>query len=184
MSYLLISYPDLDERDFASIQSFRKDHDALYYSIVKPHFTFVFPVFDIPEETFIKEIKEKAKNTSCIPFVIRCATINKDAFSEMYHAFLVPDEGNSSLIRLHDKLYSGILKENHRLDIDFIPHIGIGNSNDPNVCKRMVASWNESDFEIKGTISTLTIVHYENNKVTDLDEMQLPYEKSYINSPR
>ncbi|HET8963117.1 MAG TPA: hypothetical protein VFM99_04425, partial [Chitinophagales bacterium] len=54
-------------------------------------------------------------------FVLRCAAINKDASNDYFHTILGPDEGNSSFIKVHDDLYTGILKENHRLDLNFIP---------------------------------------------------------------
>lgn len=106
-------------------------------------------------------------------FIIRCATINKDAFSDYYHIFLVPDEGYSRIIKLHDKLYSDKLKNNLCLDLDFIPHIGIGNSIDKYTCKKMVDEWNEKDFSISGRITHLTIVNYKNSIVTELEDIEL-----------
>lgn len=35
-------------------------------------------------------------------------------------------EGNDKIIKLHDELYTNILSEHLRKDIEFIPHIGIG----------------------------------------------------------
>lgn len=165
MAYLVLAYPNLNDKDFELIQNYRKTEDKLFYSVVEPHFTIVFPVFDCAEDLFIKEVTEKAQSFGKINFVIRCATINKDAFNEYYHAFLVPDEGYSSITKLHDKIYSGKLKENHRLDIDFVPHIGLGNSKNKFECKRMVDEWNVKDFSIHGSITHLTIVKYERGKV-------------------
>ena len=141
--------------------------------MVEPHFTIVFPVHDIAQEEFTREVKDKSQNLLKFDFVIRCATINKDAFSDYFHAFLVPDEGYSQIVRVHDKLYSEKLKDNLRLDIDFVPHIGIGNSKDKFLCKKMVDKWNEKEFSIQGTISLLTVVKYENNTVTKIEEIEL-----------
>lgn len=173
MAYLVLAYPVLTSDDFESIQNYRKDHDELYYKIVDPHFTIVFPVFDISEEVFVKEIKDKSANITKFKFVIRCSTINKDAFSDYFHTFLVPDEGYSSIVKLHDMLYSDKLKNDLRLDLDFVPHIGIGNSKDKYSCKKMVDEWNEKDFSISGTITHLTLVKYENNEVTNLEVIEL-----------
>ncbi len=173
MAYLLLAYPDIKKSDFELIQNFRKENDKLFYSVVDPHFTIVFPVFDFSENLFVKEIIEKAKDIHRIKFVIRCATINKDVFSEYFHTFLVPDEGYSKVIKLHDLLYSGKLKDNLRLDIDFVPHIGIGNSKDGFHCQQMAGEWNEKEFAIDGTISRLTIVNYESDAVTKLQEIEL-----------
>ncbi|MGB9772354.1 MAG: 2'-5' RNA ligase family protein [Candidatus Kapaibacteriota bacterium] len=173
MAYLVLAYPKLTSDDFTKIQNYRKKNDELFFKIVDPHFTIVFPVFDISEDKFIEEVKQKSTNIAKFDFVIRCATINKDAFNDYFHTFLVPDEGYSKIVKLHDKLYSDKLKDYLRLDIDFIPHIGIGNSKDKNSCKKMVDEWNKKDFSISGKITHLTIVNYENDRVTKIEEIEL-----------
>jgi hypothetical protein len=173
MAFLVLAYPTLWPEDFDTIQNFRKDNDELFFKVVKPHFTIVFPVAEVSQEEFIKEVKDKIKHVARFNFVIRCSTINKDSFRDYYHAFLVPDEGYSKIVKLHDKLYSEKLKDNLRLDIDFIPHIGIGNSQDKNLCKKMVDQWNEKDFSVRGEISHLTVVQYENNTIVEIEKLQL-----------
>ncbi|MBG6129221.1 2'-5' RNA ligase [Aquimarina sp. EL_43] len=173
MAYLVLAYPEIKNADFDVIQNYRKENDQLFYHVVKPHFTIVFPVFDQTEIDFIAEIKKQAATCNSFDFVLRCATINKDAFNEYYHTFLVPDQGYSNIVKIHDKLYSGTLKENHRLDLDFIPHIGIGNSLNKLDCKKMVDEWNKDEFEIIGTVKTLTIAEYDNNNVRKVEEIKL-----------
>ncbi len=173
MAYLVLAYPNLNKNDFDLIQSYRKENDELFYTVVEPHFTIVFPVFDLTKDVFAKEITQRLKGIEKIDFTIRCATINKDAFNDYFHTFLVPDEGYSQIIKLHDKLYMGQLASNLRLDIDFVPHIGIGNSQDKFACKKMVDEWNKIDFSISGTISSLTIVEYQNDKVLKLKDIKL-----------
>ena len=173
MAFLVLAYPNLQDSDFEFIQEFRKDNDELYYSVVEPHFTVVFPTFDKTKEDFCKTIFDTTIGLEKIDFAIRCATISKDAFNEYYHCFLVPDEGYSKIIKLHDKLYSEQLKDNLLLDIDFVPHIGVGNSKDKFDCKKMVDNLNKRDFLIKGTITNLTIVDYNDDKVIKLQDIKL-----------
>ena len=173
MAYLVLAYPELTSNDFDLIQNYRRDNDALFFKVIEPHFTIVFPVLNNPQDEFIREVKDKSNGLKPFNFVIRCATINKDALKDYYHAFLVPDEGYSRLVKLHDKLYSEKFKDNLRLDIDFIPHIGIGNSKDKFLSKKMVDEWNTKEFSISGTISCLTIVKYHNNVVTKIEEIKL-----------
>jgi len=173
MAYLVLAYPELRHEDFELIQDYRKNNDELYFKIVNPHFTIVFPVFDVSQDEFINEIKQNSKDINKFDFTIRCATINKDAFNDYFHAFLVPDEGYSKFVKLHDVLYSDKLKGNLRLDLDFVPHIGIGNSKNKFSCKKMVDEWNRKEFSISGKIKYLTIVNYENDTVTKLHEIEL-----------
>jgi hypothetical protein len=174
MALLVLAYPELSKSDFEKIQNYRKDHDELHYRVIEPHFTFVFPVFDITQNDFIKEVEARAQNVAAFDFTIRCATVSKDAFSDYFHSFLVPDQGYSNVVKLHDKLYSEKFLRNLRLDIDYIPHIGIGNSKDKFFCKKMADEWNSSDFLIEGRISNLSIVNYENNVVSHLKRLDLP----------
>jgi hypothetical protein len=173
MAYLVIVYPEISTIDYDLIQDYRKKNDKLYYKVVEPHFTIVFPVFNKSEEEFLKEVERKTQEQEKFGFTIRCAVINKDAFSDFYHLLLIPDEGFGKIVKLHDKLYSGLLKDNHRLDIDFLPHIAIANSLDKFECKKMVDEWNENEFSISGKVTCLSIVKYENDRVTSIKEIEL-----------
>lgn len=173
MSLLAIAYPKIASADFEKIQLCRQQHDSLYYNLVKTHFTLVFPVANIPEDVFLEEIGKLCSGVDKISFVLRCATLNKDSFSDYYHTFLVPDEGYSSIVKLHDKLYDGILQNQLRMDIDYVPHIGIGNSKDPLHCKKLASTWNAQPFSIAGIIDEITVVKYENNSVDPVKNFPL-----------
>jgi 2'-5' RNA ligase len=172
MSLLVLAFPELHKEDFDTIQSFRKEHDALY-SIVEPHFTLVFPIVDIPTDEFIREITEKANSFHSIEIKIREAIIHKDELTDQYLAFLVPDEGYDNLVRLHDMLYSEKLKSNLRYDIPYVPHITIGKAKEKIQVERMVDKWNTRHRVISGQVSKLAIVKYENNRLQKLLEIIL-----------
>jgi hypothetical protein len=70
----------------------------------------------------------------------------------------VPDEGHSKIIKLHDRLYTGVIESEIRLDIPFIPHIGIGNSLDAHSCKQLVDRLNADRFEIRGRVDQLDLI--------------------------
>jgi hypothetical protein len=173
MALGVLAYPTLHDQDFELIQSFRKDHDELYYQVVHPHFAFVFPMDTCQKGEFLLEVAEKAQGFSPIHFNIRCATINKDSFLDYYHLLLVPDEGYSQVVKLHDSLYSGLFFPELRLDIDFIPHLGIANSKDKFLVKKWADQWNARDFTIKGSIDKLTVIEYDGKKLIDLKDISL-----------
>ncbi|AEI52215.1 hypothetical protein Runsl_5808 (plasmid) [Runella slithyformis DSM 19594] len=52
------------------------------------------------------------------------------------------------------------------MDIDFVPHIGVGNTLNASQYKDWVDTWNTENFEIKGRNKRLSIVCYENDVVT------------------
>jgi hypothetical protein len=172
MNLHVIAYPELDAADYGVIQSCRRDHNSLY-KVIDPHFTILFAVADVPVEIFIAEVKKQITHTNAIAFCFRCATINKDSFSNNYDAFLVPDEGFSQITKLHDRLYSDKLAHHHRLDISYIPHLSIANSPNAQVIKKLVDKWNGEEFAINGIISSLDIINYENRVVTTVEKIKL-----------
>ncbi len=173
MALLVLAYPEIEKKDFSLIQSFREKYDERYFSIVNPHFTIVFPVFNTDINTFIPHVSSVAKKFNEFYFVLRCAQIVKDFFSDYTDVFLIPEEGYRIFVKLHDALYTGPLEKDLRLDIPFIPHIGIANNLDPLKCKSLADELNAKNLEIVGAISKLDIVSFENNMVTPITKIKL-----------
>jgi 2'-5' RNA ligase superfamily len=173
MSLLVIGYPTVAEVDFRWMQQIRAQHDRLHYDVVTPHFTIVFPVVTIDQHVFLEHVKQRCHGWKKISFVLRCALIVKDAFNQYTHVFLVPDEGFSSIVRLHDALYTGPLASELRLDIPFLPHIGIGNALDPHMCKSLADQVNQKPVSIEGTIEALDVARHEGNKVKTIEHVAL-----------
>ena len=174
VSHLVIAYPELSGSDRDRLQEYRSTRDPLYYRLVEPHFTLVFPIPDGDPTAFSSEVRARLGDAGPIDFALRCALINRDAFSNMYHVFLVPDEGFSELVKLHDRLYAGRFRPHHRFDIDFIPHIGVANDPDPEVCKRWTDEWNAEPLEIRGSIKALTLIEYDGIAIRELERIPLP----------
>ena len=169
----VLAYLELPQDDAKWIDNFRKEHDPLFYGVIEPHFTLVFPTFGFQYKIFEQEIREKAISLAPFEFVIRCAMMNNDQISEYYFLFLVPDEGHSNVVKLRQKLNSGMLNKTLSLDIDFIPHIGIGSYLDKEKCIHMVNTVNDMNIMIKGVVKSLTIISYSNLKVSEKTSIEL-----------
>jgi 2'-5' RNA ligase superfamily len=170
---LVVSYPIISPSHFAWIQDLRKQYDEINFKVISPHFTLVFPVSNIKEEAFVQHVRQSMKSIQSFEFVIRCATIFNDAFRRYTHLFLVPDEGYSHIIKLHDQLYTGVLAKELRLDIAFIPHIGIANFHDASSCKQLADNINKQQFEIHGRVEKLDIIWDENDRIGTIEEVVL-----------
>ena len=173
MSLLVLAYPQLEGKDFEWIQSIRAKHDARYYKLVEPHFTLVFPVIDVELKLFIKHTETAAKKFKEFYFVLRCAQIVKDSFSDYTDVFLIPEEGYRIFVKLHDQLYRDVLEKELRLDIPFIPHLGIANNLDPIKCKFLADEINNRNLEIFGAINKLDIVEYSTDYIKTIKEIIL-----------
>lgn len=119
MYYCVIYRPQID---FQKINSFKEKYDP-YYPGIGAHITLVFPipVNEISEEEFESHIQGALKSFK--PFEVHLSGFEKSIDNWL---FLSVKEGNKEITKLHDKLYTGLLKKYLREDLPFSPHIGIG----------------------------------------------------------
>lgn len=173
MSLVVLSYPKISPEDLRWIEGIRAEHDEIYYGVVDLHFTLVFPSFGMDPTAFVRHVEGQAEGQGRIPFALRCAVVVDDAFSEYFHTFLVPDEGYRGTVKLHDRFYRGPLAPELRLDIPYIPHVGVGNSLDPTLCKELADDLNGQDFVVEGEIDALDVARYEGGTVTTIKQIPL-----------
>ena len=173
MSLLVVAYPSLSAQDAAWLQAIRQKYGELEHSALPPHFTFVFPLSTVEEDSLRAHVKVQAMSYGRIEFTLRSSLLVKDDSMERYHVVLVPDEGLSRIVKLHDKLYTGVLAASLRLDIAFIPHITIGYSGNAPACKAIVDSINSEAFEVQGAIHTLSIVQKTENEIRTIAQIEL-----------
>ncbi len=172
MALLALSYPSISESDWKWIQKIREQHDP-NYAVVAPHFTLVFPTFERERQPFSEHLRQQLRGQPPIAIEIRCAIVVKDLLNEHTHTFLMPDQGFSNLVKLHDQLYTGFLADELRLDIPYLPHINVASSLDPSLCKRIADEINSQDLCISGFIRIIDIVQYANQTVTTLEQISL-----------
>ncbi len=172
MALIALSYPSISEANWQWIQSIREQHDS-NFPVVTPHFTLVFPTFDREPQPFSQHVRTQVLGQAPISIVLRCALVVKDSLGDVTHTFLVPDQGFSDLVKLHDQLYRGFLVDQLRLDIPFIPHINVATSLDPMVCKGVADEINGQNVCISGSIRIIDIVQYANRTVTTLEQISL-----------
>lgn len=173
MAYLVVAYPKLERSDFDFIQNYREKNDPRYFSVVEPHITLVFAIGDMDKDSFVSEVKDKIADVKPFDFEIKVATINQNDDGKYYHEFLVPDIGYSNIVKLHDKLYSGLFAPYLRFDIDFIPHIGIGNSDEAQISKQRIDELNAKGVSISGRVDCVDVIEYKDGAVTAVEKIDL-----------
>ena len=175
---LSVAYPNLSETDAELIRDFRRINDLAYVNVVEPHWTMIFPgsTKEVSREQLSKHIAEVATGQASIEFTCRYALVYDDDSNDDYYLFLVPDEGFSQISRMHDQLYSGFMRPHLRLDIPYVPHIGVATGKDPNQLYELASEWNKHKREISGVIDRLSLCSYDGRKVVDLEEFGLNCE--------
>jgi len=173
MALAVVNYPTLSKSDFQWIQDVRKEHDKLFYGVVDPHFTLVFPTENIGLDSFINHIKNVSSKYKPFQFICRCVTVGDPDFLDHSHVFMIPDEGFSEIVKLHDAFYKGILESELRLDLPFVPHIGVASNPSSIMCKKIVDKLNQQDFEISGKVENLNIVEYDGESTKTIEQIKL-----------
>ena len=179
---LCVAYPHLTSSDASLIRDFRQQHDKRYVEVIGAHWTMIFPgsCEGIEDRRLRDHIASVAAVSSPIRFCCRYALVYDDDSSDDYYIFLVPDEGFSEISRLHDRLYSDFMRPSLRLDIPYVPHIGIATGKDPNHLYNLAREWNAAGHEIHGVIDALTLCSYDGSEVQDLETFPLS-QKGGIN---
>ena len=118
MYYALLYFPGIEHKGF---QDFRHSHEP-YANLCEAHIPFIFP---LPSEIGLETLSNHIENIirSWNPFRIHIRGHEK---TWDHWLMLSIRTGNDSIHKLHDELYSGILKPHLREDLPFIPHIGVG----------------------------------------------------------
>jgi 2'-5' RNA ligase len=118
MIYALVHYPSVES---PRINQVREKYDP-QVDLIAPHITLMFPVPEsVGEDILVRHLERVLCNWQ--PFLIHLQGVQ---ISLDDHLFLMLQEGNANVIRLHDEIYTGILVEYRREDIPFIPHVTLG----------------------------------------------------------
>ncbi len=121
--YALVHYPDIELR---AIQQFRQRHDP-QFDLIGPHITLLFPVPDcVGEEALVCHIDQVLRGWRPFEIGLREVQIAWDDY-----LYLLVQEGKETLVRLHDEIYTGILREYLRADLPYIPHVTLGKAEPP-----------------------------------------------------
>jgi 2'-5' RNA ligase len=173
MSFAVISYPKFIPNDGEMIPVMESIYHKLIYPKLAPHFTFVFPQASVPQKQLIDHVQTIAANHAPIPFVIRRVEMVADKLSRNHYLFLVPNEGFDGVVQLHDDLYTGLLADELRSDIPFVPHITLGYTPDAAYCEAAANAINAQPFELRGVIEVLDIVEVESEAARTVTQIKL-----------
>ena len=118
VSHAIVCYPEIDTE---KIDLFRQKYDPTY-KLIRAHITVVFGV---DQSISVQSLSDHVRTVleHWRPFDIELGGFIK---SWDHWLFLTLTKGSEKVIRLHDELYEGILAPYLRRDIQFIPHIGLG----------------------------------------------------------
>ena len=127
------------------IQNTRLKYDRLANKI-KPHITIVFPFEDeITNEELYNKLILLTKDVKCFNISLKGIVLTNDKY-----VILKVIVGSDKIKKLHDCIYKNVFPKYLRNDIEYIPHITLGQAKDLN-------EFLEFNFEFTGTVESIFI---------------------------
>lgn len=118
MIYALVHYPKVDVQ---RINQFRKKYDP-QVDLIEPHITLMFPISEsIGEDNLVNHLEHVLSHWQSFPIHLQGLEKSWDDY-----LFLLIQEGNDEIIHLHSEIYTEILTDCRKEDIQFIPHLTLG----------------------------------------------------------
>lgn len=171
-----IAYPELAHEDLAFIEEFRSVHDRRI--VIAPHFTLVFGSSRVGEADYTSHVASIAAATEPIEFRCRYAMLGADHEGSSGYVFLVPDEGFAAIASLHDRLHTGVLVSELRLDLPYVPHVTIGVTSTRMRAKQLCDDLNAHALDIRGSIRAVTVGSVESGRFLDRATLPLRSQSS------
>ncbi|MTI69814.1 MAG: 2'-5' RNA ligase family protein [Firmicutes bacterium] len=146
------------------IEDIRSKYDPLY-NCIKPHITLVFPFeSNIQTKELKKHIKEVLGGIDKFKLKLKGITGSLDNY-----LFLNIKEGNDNLIKIHDKLYTGILKKHLYKKITYFPHLTVGKFEDSNSFQKAFMEVKNMDYVFEAVIEKIYVEIIDENENSNIE---------------
>jgi 2'-5' RNA ligase len=165
MRLAVVAYPTLNEADAAWLETVRLSHDP-QASFIRAHFTLLFPCEADPD-VVMGQAQRAVAGAPPIHFTAREFQAVRDRDNVGGHVFLVPAAGRLQFAAVHERLYSGVLRE-HLRAVLFVPHITVGAAGDFQNCAALAAELAASGRLIRGTVGTASVVRVDVRPIESL----------------
>lgn len=150
MKRSIVIFPQFDS-DTDLIQNIRQQYDPLADKIA-PHITLVFP---FESEISSDALRQHIEN-SLDGFKSFSLSLQGISQEEENYLFLNIIKGQEQIIKLHDLLYSGILKQFLSEKHQYKPHVTVGRFQDLSIAQAAMNELKYCDYEFKTKINKVT----------------------------
>ncbi|MDR1772836.1 MAG: 2'-5' RNA ligase family protein [Hungatella sp.] len=148
----IMIFPEFHNMDV--IHSYRDQYDPLS-ALVKPHITLVFPFqSDISNDRLNRHLNEKLMNIRSFEITLHGVSKQPDEFGN--YLFLNIMEGKKHILEIHEKLYSGVLKEYNKRQ-PYCPHLTLGNLDSIEKLERAYLDVSKCNETFRAVINTISV---------------------------
>lgn len=134
------------------IDELRQKYDSLH-NLIPPHITLVFPFRShISTEDLITHIKEAIIPIRPFELILQGITGNQNQY-----LFLNVKKGNDEMIKLHDRLYTGILEQNLNRNVSYLPHMTVGRIHNKEQFVKVIDVTKDFNYKFSTIISQISV---------------------------
>jgi 2'-5' RNA ligase len=154
-----------------SINAIRAKYDPLA-NLIPPHVTLVFPFeSNVSTEVLAEHMKESTGTLK--PFRIVMTGVTG---AEGEYLFLNVKVGNDQIIQLHDKLYTGVLRQYLYRNLTYTPHLTIGRVKDKQTFEFALAETDDLNEIFETTVHEIVVESIDKceNSITETKVPLLP----------
>lgn len=155
MNYAVVNFPTVF---LSNINVIRERYDPTW-NIIQPHITLVSPFSNLSEYQVIEHLDLVTRTEKAFQIHLNGLTNSFDDY-----LFLLVKEGKQEVVKLHDKLYSGILALYLRNDLSFVPHLTLGhfrskdNTFDKDLYEKAYAEVNNMNIDMTYVLNSISLI--------------------------
>jgi 2'-5' RNA ligase len=166
MPLAIVTFPEIPADERVWIEELRKTHLSAPEADVAPHVTLVFPAEIANDENLLMHMFGACGSTQPIDARFCIAAPMADPLNGGWTVQLLPDQGLSKLMRLHNFLYTGPIAEHLNLDVPYVPHLTLARTATGPQANALCEELNSNVIEVEARFSTVDILAIDGDTVT------------------
>ncbi len=161
----VVCLPKLTPTDRGWVDSVRSRHLAREQLSVEPHVTLVFPCDEVDRPEIRSHLAVVAAESGPFDVALRAAVLLPDPFTGEFVVALVPDEGNSRLLRLHDRLYTGPFTQHQPVGVPFVPHLTLARMTASAAARALADDVNGGEPDLRTRVTDLVLMRLQAGRI-------------------
>ncbi|MDA0342262.1 MAG: 2'-5' RNA ligase family protein [Proteobacteria bacterium] len=166
MSLTIVAFPEIAATELGWVEGLRQAHLPAPEADIAPHMTLVFSADVATDDNLTMHMLGVAGSTQPFDATFRIVAPVVDPINGGWTVQLLPDQGLSKLMRLHNFLYSGPFADHLNLDVPYVPHLTLARTTTGQQAKALCEELNSDIIEVDMRFTTVDLLRVDGGKVT------------------
>lgn len=172
MPIAIVTCPEIPADELQWIQELRQSRLAPPELDLAPHIPLVFPADVAVDDNLMMHMYGVAGSTQPFESVFRIAAPSADPLNGGWIVRLLPDQGLSKLMRMHNFLYTGPFDGRLNMDVPYIPHLTLARTETGEDAKTLCEELNSGIIEVAVEVKSVEVLIVDGDTI----ETQAQYE--------